>query len=161
MYDNTGKSIKCLTNFRAHFDYADNKGNYPISTAVQTENAFAVKELLKLGYYQFEAFYSSLYKEDIEIAKSFFPFVSDINEKHITGYTALITACKIGNYELIKLLLENGADPNITDNDNQTAIETLIKNNHLKCIGLFKADALVRKSDQLHIFKHRLPSLFQ
>lgn len=45
----------------------------------------------------------------------------DINEKNIVGTTPLMAAVKRNKKELIPFLLENGADPNETDNGNNTA----------------------------------------
>lgn len=45
----------------------------------------------------------------------------DINEKNIVGTTPLMCAVKRNRKELLPFLLENGADPNETDNQNNTA----------------------------------------
>ncbi|WP_125718317.1 ankyrin repeat domain-containing protein [Flavobacterium ustbae] len=45
----------------------------------------------------------------------------DINEKNIVGTTPLMCAVKRNRKELLPFLLENGADPNETDNSNNTA----------------------------------------
>ncbi len=48
----------------------------------------------------------------------------DLNSKNFSeGETALIIAAKVGNYELVKELIEFRADPNIPDEKGQTAYE--------------------------------------
>lgn len=43
-------------------------------------------------------------------------------DTEVEGFTALMTACVKGNLEIAKLLLENGADPNIMNKNGKKAI---------------------------------------
>ena len=56
-----------------------------------------------------------LLKEDVELLN----WQDDINE---TGHTALHKACKNGKLEVVKFLLEKGADPNLDDAVLQTCL---------------------------------------
>ncbi|MGI8905127.1 MAG: ankyrin repeat domain-containing protein [Candidatus Sumerlaeaceae bacterium] len=50
---------------------------------------------------------------------------ADINVLGAKGSTALHTACAFQRYELTKLLLANGADPNIADDEGELPIDAL------------------------------------
>ena len=47
----------------------------------------------------------------------------DIDARSDFGMTALITAVERGRPKLVKLLVEHGADPTITDNDGKRAVD--------------------------------------
>ena len=42
----------------------------------------------------------------------------DINYRDKNGITALLSACHWGNNEIAEILLQNGADPNLSSNTN-------------------------------------------
>lgn len=84
---------------------------------------------------------SAVIDDDIEGVKFFSKMGKDeINKKNIAGATALNLACRKGNTEIIKILVEKGADVNIADNenwtplmrcalsDNEDAVKILLKN---------------------------------
>lgn len=47
---------------------------------------------------------------------------ADVNLSTESGYTVLMDACGKGNYEIAKLLIDNGADVNAQDKNGQTAL---------------------------------------
>ena len=53
-----------------------------------------------------------------------------VNTTETNGYTALHLAAQQGNGEIIKLLLEHGADINAIAADGQTPMEVAIKHGH-------------------------------
>ena len=66
---------------------------------------------------------TAIIDEDINGVKFFINTNSQsINQKNIGGATALHIASRIGNLEIVKLLVENGADVNVSDNENMTPL---------------------------------------
>ncbi|MEM7456641.1 MAG: PQQ-binding-like beta-propeller repeat protein, partial [Planctomycetota bacterium] len=53
--------------------------------------------------------------EDVEAVRKALDAGVDVNAKTEYGSTALFFACDRGNAEIVQLLLESGADPNVTD----------------------------------------------
>jgi len=47
---------------------------------------------------------------------------ADVNARNEHGMTALMRAAYHGRVRLVRVLLEHGADPNVTRNDNFTAL---------------------------------------
>ena len=82
--------------------------------------------------------YKKHYKSDIDIIKIskiikilINIYDADINYKNSSGYSPLIMAVYSKNYKIVYTLLELGADPNITDLNNNTALNyTLIEINN-------------------------------
>jgi ankyrin repeat protein len=62
-----------------------------------------------------EAFFAAARKGDVAAVKAFLDKGIDVNAKTHYGATALAYACDKGHTELVKLLLERGADPNVRD----------------------------------------------
>jgi len=78
----------------------------------ETQNAIGVTSLMM-----------AVVDEDIEGVKFFINTNPDsINAKNIGGATALHLASRVGNLEIVKLLLENGANPNLVDNEGVTPL---------------------------------------
>ncbi|MFH0866392.1 MAG: ankyrin repeat domain-containing protein [Bacteroidota bacterium] len=53
----------------------------------------------------------------------------NINKQDVNNVTVLMQACDRGNFELIKYLIANSADINLTDNDNWTALDYVLEQN--------------------------------
>ncbi len=62
---------------------------------------------------------------------------ADVN-KACDGVTPLMNVAMYGNTEMIKLLLANGASKTAKDNNNQTARDYALKNNHKAAADLLK-----------------------
>lgn len=69
--------------------------------------------------------HDAIYKNDLLAIKSLIDFGIDIHKKDIYGRTPLHIAVFLGNYEIVRLLLLNGSDPNIKNNDGLTALNTV------------------------------------
>ena len=64
-------------------------------------------------------------------------FSFDINRKDIIiGTTLLHDAARVGNYEIIKFLLENGADRDIKNFQSETPLFFATRLNHTRCVKL-------------------------
>ena len=55
----------------------------------------------------------------------------DLNLADNTGKTALITACNVGNYNLVKILLKNGANVNQKDQTNKYTIQQVKQDDNM------------------------------
>lgn len=62
---------------------------------------------------------------------------AEVNEK-INDVTALIWAAKKNYPEIVKMLIDSGADNNITDKNGKTALMYAEENGHQEIINLLK-----------------------
>ena len=80
-----------------------------------------------------------------------------INQKNIGGATALHIAARNGNDEITKILLDNGSDTNITDNEGWTALMRAAINGNAKITAALcdkGADASIINSDGNSVLIH-------
>lgn len=54
--------------------------------------------------------------------------------------TALGMACQKQNLEMVRLLLEKGASPNVRDMNEQTPLHQAVRNSHVECVRLLLED---------------------
>lgn len=59
---------------------------------------------------------------DVEALARLLPRVGNIDARNRHGTTALMQAARCGHAQIVRLLLEHGADPNLTRNDKFTAL---------------------------------------
>jgi ankyrin repeat protein len=64
---------------------------------------------------------------------------TQVNAKDPGGRTALWQAVYSGQKEAVRLLLENGADPNLNDNNNRTPIQCTVDEEMKKLLRQFGA----------------------
>ncbi len=66
---------------------------------------------------------SAVISGDIDGVKFFAKSGPDlVNQKNIGGATPLLLACREGNLEIVKILIDNGANINVTDNEGWTPL---------------------------------------
>src|SRR6218665_73999 len=65
---------------------------------------------------------SSIIKDDLETVKKFIEYGSDVNEKS-NGLTPLMFAARYNKVEIIKYLMEKGADKKVKDDKGNTALK--------------------------------------
>ncbi|XP_029656513.1 acyl-CoA-binding domain-containing protein 6-like [Octopus sinensis] len=71
---------------------------------------------------------SKIWNGDFEDVKRFIKENPEtVNRKNSKGVTVLMAACEQGNKELITLLTESGADLNIGNEKNQTALHYAVE----------------------------------
>ena len=76
---------------------------------------------LKGSYFEYYVYNKKI--ETIKIILKYYPELVDIPNTSYFGQTPLYNASSCSNYELVQLLLEYGADPNIQDlEDNESAL---------------------------------------
>jgi ankyrin repeat protein len=80
----------------------------------------------------------------------------NVNTRHIkvrdneyTGYTALIKASKIGYVEMVRLLLQHRADPNIKDSLDKTALDWAVEKGYVDTIKELVSDLRTEVNDNL------------
>jgi len=103
-------------------DIKDQKGNVPIFYSIKYKNHYALQQLLNHGadanYKNNEnlnALHIAVLKKDPTMVKMLIKYVKNIDTKTITGDTALHYACNYKLTEIVQILLENRADPNIIE----------------------------------------------
>src|SRR5262249_42810315 len=79
--------------------------------------AFVLLTFLNFGYAQnqSEEFLAAARKSDVAAVKAMLDKGVDVNSKNHYGATALSYACDRGSVEMVRLLIERGADVNVQD----------------------------------------------
>lgn len=68
------------------------------------------------------------------------------DRKSAQGFTALMYACKLSHLEIVKLLVDEGADVNIQDVKGNTALHLAVQNDDLELIrAVFKGKIQLMK----------------
>lgn len=119
----------------------DSKGVTPLGLALLTNNLDAVKILLNSGADPNERVGQISFPLNIAINRGQVEAVRDLLEagarpNEITGQSPLFDAIYKNNFEIIKLLLDYGADPNLKDKKGNTPIDIAIENESNEIIKL-------------------------
>ncbi len=124
------------------FDIARN-GSLMEIKALTKNNPDIINNISKEGY---SALTLACYYSNNDVATYLIEHVKDINSK--SGYgTPLMAATVKKNSNLVKLLLENNANPNLTDQNNSTALHFSVIFNQQEIIELLmkhKADPNIK-----------------
>ena len=59
-----------------------------------------------------------------------------------SGWTPLFYAVRSNQIEVVKILLENGADPTVRDKDGNTILDIAIQKNHMELFTLLKIETI-------------------
>jgi glutaminase len=84
-------------------------------------------------------FFYSCFENDIMIVRKMIRAGINVNMKDYDSRTALHIACSEGNYEIVKLLLDNVADPFVQDRWGQSPYQNAVQG------GFFEIEALIKK----------------
>lgn len=102
-----------------------------------------VKKLITLNLYDeqvlSDAIFTSAQENDIDIFKLLLALPESIyliNQLNHYGTTPLIIACYNGHFEIAKMLLDLGADPNIQNIHDQTPLELAADRGYLEIVNL-------------------------
>lgn len=105
-------------------NFKDKKGNYPIYYAIRHKNLHAVQELLTHGAdvnlrnrNNNIALHVAVISKDFTIFKMILKYTRNINTRTSTGATALLYACNFEMIKMVELLMDNGANQYINENE--------------------------------------------
>ena len=99
-----------------------------------------------------EDFFAAARKGDIAAVKAFLDKGVDVNAKTQYGATALSYACDKGHTELVKLLLERGANPNVRDTFyNATPMSWAAPKGYTEIVKLLVEKGSTEKGDALDV----------
>lgn len=90
--------------------------------------------------------YAITFDGDIETIKLLLNHRIDINAKTNLNWSALMLAASKGDEKIVELLLDNGADTSTTNNDGNTAMDLVNKNNK-RLLKLFKNRGLKNENE--------------
>ena len=100
------------------------KGEYDFDNPNSTSNLTSAMSL-----------HSAILSSNYDVIKAHLEVGTDINEiseenNNSYGLSPLGVACHILDFESVELLLKNGADPNLKNNDGQSAMDIAVENNN-------------------------------
>jgi ankyrin repeat protein len=111
-------ACKLLLSFGADFDYVDPYYGSIFSLAISNENSELINDLLERGAKlnappgERTPLMRAAATGNPEIVKIFLAKGAELHAVTTEGITALSEACRSGSLDVVKLLLDNGADPN-------------------------------------------------
>jgi ankyrin repeat protein len=120
------KTIHVLYNNKLKFDIKNKDGENALMNAVWDKNTELSHLLIDIGCHtdSYNENLSSLLELSVyntELARKLLKYIN-INVRGSHKYTVLMSAVDEPNLEVVKLFLDNGADPNATDKFGQTAL---------------------------------------
>ena len=74
----------------------------------------------------------AILKQDLAAVEHYLTLPIDLNQRDSYGYTPLIEACIVNNFDLASMLLTKGADPNQQDITGATALHWATENNNIE-----------------------------
>lgn len=146
--------IQLLLEYGAMMDVKDFDGDTPLHNAVLEEQPEAIDALLCAGANPeirnepggFTPFHLACGRNNFRSVELLFPFVTDINHTNASGCTSLMLAVKAGLDDVIKFLLEKGADPHCKNNEGEMVIDLALRSGNAE---LFKTILAVTARDKM------------
>jgi serine/threonine-protein phosphatase 6 regulatory ankyrin repeat subunit B len=134
--DRGGEAVQLLVEGRVKVSEPDSDGVTALQRAVHRNNKIAVGLLLGGAGFETKDALKALEAASgdgyLEIAKLLLPKVGDVNEPNSDGQTVLHKAAAAGRWKIVQLLVENGADPDITDSDGYTPEDLAEEQKHYR-----------------------------
>ena len=159
-YEGFSDIVKALIKAGANPNVQNNVGNTALIIATRMNDIYTVKAILDEFIITDEFGKSGRYYKNpktgqemmlLDTAKNIIIKV-DVNIQNNDGVTALLNACNNNNLDMVKLLLDKGADPNIKNNFQSTALhDAVYKGNKDVVIALLsnkKTDKTILNRDK-------------
>ena len=139
-YSRGDTALRALELFKKHNIFP---GNFDLYTAIDNNQNDAVVRFILNGGARAngEILLLAVEKQRFEFAKQFIAAGADVNyqypaaKKYADGMTSLLHAAKNDNFDLVKLLVEHGADINAKNKDGGTALSFAQMNNNSQMSG--------------------------
>lgn len=109
-------------------------GNVAIASATETSAPVSIVKT----YRGTTPLANAICKGDIETVKKFLDYGADINEKS-NGMTPLMLAARYNQIDILKLLIEKGANLKLTDEKGLTALKYAERSNASQAVEALKA----------------------
>lgn len=129
-------------------NYINKLGESPLMTAIEYKNNIVLKELLKrnvninIKHPSIDKYpiHTAIYFENFEALKMLLEYDKNfINLKNdVDGWTPLEEAVLVGDIEIVKYLLDNGADILLPDNLGNTSIDVAINTGRGEIVKLLR-----------------------
>lgn len=136
--------LKLLINNKANINFKNQDGFTPVHTAVNNDKMEVVEELLKNGadpnitnYKSISPLHTALSLiKNINILKLLLEYGAHVDHYDQHGNTPLVYACYMGNLEMVKLLVNKGADIECSKGE-RTPMETAVYHNYDEIVEYF------------------------
>lgn len=117
--------------------WVDGEGHSPLFYAISNGHTGVVTEILKIDGVNVNDLFKGPSLEPSSVSLSLTP-VTPVNPgaSILPHFSPLALACRYGHDKIVKLLIENGADPNISDEDGETPLHYCAKNGFANCMRL-------------------------
>ncbi len=112
--DDCGPVIKLLLEKGADIHATDEKGDTALSRATKENNIKAIRALQSAGATVSKDIFVAIGQNDLVAVKTFLEQGTDVNQKDGNGDTPLTLAARSGRLAIVDLLLEHGANPNLS-----------------------------------------------
>ncbi len=107
------------------------------NVAMASNEISTVKNQVELTSYVGTPLNVAISKGDLETVKKFIEYGSDVNQMS-EDFTPLMIAALYNKHEIIKVLLANGANPNVKNEKGYTALKYAQASNASEAIALLK-----------------------
>ena len=85
--------------------------------------------------------FNAILKHQTHMINSLLRVGININVKNIEGTTPLMAAAQFGADDIVRILLDRGAKPDLLNNDGETAFDIAMKNGHYQIAKMLKPQA--------------------
>nr|XP_026493892.1 ankyrin-1-like [Vanessa tameamea] len=160
--------IQLLLDYGAIIDVQDFDGDTPLHDAALGQQYDAVAALLHAGAdpeikneANYVPFHLACYKGCFETVKNLYSFINDVNEVTMNGDSPLILATQGCNDEIVKFLLQRGADPHIKNKYGDLALTMALNMGHSSSFKILLTVTDLKKIDQNIILYACKPHYFK